>query len=165
MKLNLGCGNKPLAGWVNCDVAGQYEELVDLNHPAWYEKLGAGMADEVLLDQVLEHLPDMVLVMFNIHRVLKPGGVATIRVPFAGSYAAWNDPTHVRHFTPATFKYFEAGHDAQHYIGVAFSKVEVKWIDDDSTRLARLRNLIPFRDTLCWVLWSMHDGIEARLTK
>jgi SAM-dependent methyltransferase len=114
---------------------------------------------------VLEHLPDTCRVVENVWHVLKPGGVATIRVPFAGSYAAWNDPTHVRHFTPATFRYFERGHDAQHYIGVEFSKVETRWIDDDSTRLARLRNRLPFRDTLCWLLWSMHDGIEARLTK
>ena len=165
MKLNLGCGNKPLAGWVNCDVAGNYDHRIDLTEPYWSDRIGAQAADEVLMDQVLEHLPDTVAVMKNVHCVLKHGGVATIRVPFAGSYAAWNDPTHVRHFTPATFKYFERGHDAQHYVGCEFSKVEVKWIDDGSTRLARLRNLLPFRDTLCWLLWSMHDGIEARLTK
>lgn len=165
MKLNLGCGDKPLDGWVNMDLTGSNDGWIDLNAPDWALDIGSGNADEMLLDQVLEHLNNTVTVLSNVHAVLKPGGVATIRVPFAGSYAAWNDPTHCRYFTPETFKYFERGHPAQHYIGVAFSKVEVKWIDDDTTWRARLRNWLPFRDSLRWLLWSMHDGIEARLTK
>jgi hypothetical protein len=165
MKLNLGCGNRKLDGWVNCDIAGDYDNWLDLNAPDWAMQVGNGVAEEVLLDQVLEHLPNTCLVMENIYCVLKPGGICTVRVPFAGSYAAWNDPTHTNHFTPATFKYFERGHDAQHYVGVAFSKVETKWIDATDTPAARLRNLLPFRDMLCWFLWSMHDGVEARLTK
>lgn len=166
MKLNLGCGNKKLPGWVNCDYGDYYDRFIDLNDPDWAMwGLRASSADEVLMDQVLEHLSDTTAVMENIHRVLKPGGVATIRVPFAGSYAAWNDPTHRHHFTPETFRYFEVGHPSQHYVGVAFRKVEVRWLDDNSTWLARLRNRIPFRDQLRWLFWSMHDGIEARLTK
>ena len=168
MKLNLGCGNTRLNGWLNCDVnpSSKVDKIINLNERNWNMwGLKYNSADEILLDQVLEHLKNPVQVMRNVLLTLKPGGVCTVRVPFAGSYAAWNDPTHLHHFTPATFKYFEKGHDSKHYIWVEFSKVEVKWIDDDSTRLARMRNLIPFRDTLCWLLWSMHDGIEARLTK
>jgi SAM-dependent methyltransferase len=38
--------------------------------------------DLLILDQVLEHLPDPERAMGEIHRVLKPGGVAIVTTPF-----------------------------------------------------------------------------------
>lgn len=62
--------------------------------------------DHVYAVHFLEHVHDLVSVMNDIHRCLKPGGVLHIMVPNCESANAIADPTHVRLFNRRTFKYF-----------------------------------------------------------
>jgi hypothetical protein len=45
--------------------------------------------------------------MHELCRVCKAGAVIKIKTPFYASWGQFNDPTHVRFFTPYTFDYFE----------------------------------------------------------
>jgi len=54
----------------------------------------------------LEHLPDVVVVMEEIHRVLAPDGTAEITVPHFSNTQYYSDPTHVRPFGLYSFDYF-----------------------------------------------------------
>lgn len=65
-----------------------------------------GEADQVFAVHILEHVRDLVGLMNEIHRVLKPGGVLHAMVPNGQFVNAFADPTHVRHFHLQTFKYF-----------------------------------------------------------
>lgn len=78
-------------------------------------------------EDVLEHVDDIIKVMQEIWRVLKPGGRVWIRGPH-GSYPeqAWKDPTHKRLFVPGTFNNWDpTTPDGKHY-GHYFGKGKFK---------------------------------------
>lgn len=109
MKLNLGCGNDIRKGWVNLDI--KKKPGVDVVHNL--DKFPYPFMDEqfdlVLMDNVIEHLHDTIGVMAQIHRILKPGGVAILLFPYFQHPNAWVDPTHVKCLTAETFRYFAKG--------------------------------------------------------
>jgi len=80
--LNLGCGLDVKLGWKNYDIQpiNEHVEYINLNElPLQFED---EYADEIMLDNVLEHLtvnPHDFLK--EIHRILKPQGIVTIKVP------------------------------------------------------------------------------------
>lgn len=85
--------------------------LVDLSKFPWPFRDNA--FDEILAIHVLEHLPDTLRVMEEVHRVTRPGATITIEVPHYKHSNAYKDPTHVRLFTEETFDYF--GKDERSY--------------------------------------------------
>ncbi len=69
---------------------------------------------------ILEHLHEVVPAMEQIHRILKPGGIAWIQVPDYRWEGAYWDPTHHSFFTPHTMTYFEPGNPHAYYTHAAF---------------------------------------------
>lgn len=65
-----------------------------------------GYFDEVVANDVLEHIPDLVAAMRNIIDLLKEGGKLTAYVPYYLSLGADCDPTHVRRFNERSFIYY-----------------------------------------------------------
>ena len=85
MKLNLGCGDKILPGYVNVDVAesrlGRKPDVIcDLHALTPFED---GVADEVLSVHVVEHFWrwEVVDVLKEWLRILKPAGLMIIECP------------------------------------------------------------------------------------
>lgn len=107
MKLNLGCGDTPMAGWVNVDLFPERGvQIVDLrDHWPWEDS----SIEAVRAWHVFEHLPDRVHTMNELWRVLAPAAVAEIQVPTIDGTAAFSSPTHVSYWHRQTFKHFEAG--------------------------------------------------------
>src|SRR3989339_1317786 len=107
-KLNLGCGNDIKQGWVNLDSA----KLPGVNVVRNIEELplpfGDGEFDEILANDILEHV-EYVPVLKDIHRILKKGGKLTIRVPHFTSKTNFIDPTHKKRFSIETFDFFVSG--------------------------------------------------------
>lgn len=104
MKLNLGCGQDILPGWTNVDhVAGKGVDVVaDLTTVLPWP---SNSVDEVLISHTLEHLPMWEHTVREIHRILRPGGILTIKVPFGlAPYTG-----HCRSFYPCTMDGFIAG--------------------------------------------------------
>lgn len=62
--------------------------------------------DQIYAIHVLEHVREIIGVMNEIHRVLKPSGVLHVMVPNWQYVNAVADPTHVRFFHMQTFKFF-----------------------------------------------------------
>ncbi|MEA3383505.1 MAG: hypothetical protein U9Q20_02365 [Campylobacterota bacterium] len=100
-KLNLGCGNKSIDGFIGVDKFGSPEILVDLEKTPWPWKKNS--VDEVILSHVLEHLganTDIFLnIMKELYRVCTNGAIIHIDVPDPRSGGFLGDPTHVRAIT------------------------------------------------------------------
>lgn len=107
--LDIGCGARKLPGSTGVDVVpGPGVDLVaDLSHGTW--PVQEGSVDVVVATHILEHIP-LMSTMAEIHRILRPGGYAWIRVPHASYRDFWKDPTHLRPFTLGTFDYWTPGY-------------------------------------------------------
>jgi SAM-dependent methyltransferase len=108
-KLNLGCGNDYRLGFWNVDVSPLVnpDEIVDLEKPLTTFKTNS--VEVIVCNHTLEHIHNLVPLIHELHRVCINGAAIYIRVPFYASWGQWNDPTHVRFFSPFSFEYFKAG--------------------------------------------------------
>lgn len=108
MKLNLGCGRHKLQGTTNIDKSPKCnpEMLWDLEYglPA---NIRENSVEEIHTSHFLEHVENLIPLMNDCYRVLKPRGRFYITVP-SGHNLVWamRDPTHRRIFFDQTFMYF-----------------------------------------------------------
>lgn len=108
-RLNIGCGRDIKPGWVNLDIEPLpgVDVIADLNlcrtMPLPFEDASF---DELLLNHVLEHVPDALGLMQELWRIAKPGAMLTARTPYGSSDDAWEDPTHVRPYFLQSWGYF-----------------------------------------------------------
>ena len=58
--------------------------------------------DVIFLQSVIEHVEDPVELVAGLKPYLKPGGTLVLSSPTPGSHF-WDDPTHIRPYTPASF--------------------------------------------------------------
>ncbi len=128
-KLNMGSGRRTYEGFLNADIARVpgVEVICDFSHFPWPFRDNA--FDEVLAIDVIEHLPNTIRVMEEVHRVTRPGGKVTIKVPHYKSRNAYKDPTHVRFFMEETFDYFGKD-ELSYYTRARFKVVRTEKIYD-----------------------------------
>lgn len=109
MQLNLGCGSKPLEGFVNVDIApiDGVDVVMDLDTFPWpWEDQSVSFIKAM---DIFEHVSEPVMFMRESWRVLKPGGILDLHVSYWKSENAYTDPTHKRFCTEATFDYWVPG--------------------------------------------------------
>ncbi len=124
LRVNLGCGGKRLAGYIGLDryPTPAVDVLADLTRALPF---GDATVDEILLDNVIEHMPDIAAVMRELHRIGRDGALIVIRTPHFTSLASWRDPTHLHHMSYFSMDHFERPGVA-HYTsgGRAFEVIE-----------------------------------------
>ena len=140
MKFNLGCGKDIREDWINVD---QRElpgvnEIRDLDTADW--GLGANCAEEILANDLFEHLNDVVQAMDNCARLLVSNGLLTIRAPHSTSENLWLDPTHRRAFELRSFDYFDGSTELgkKYQYGKFDWRVESREMEGDNV-LIRMR--------------------------
>jgi len=114
--LNLGCGEKYQERAVNLDVPSakvHADVRHDLNIRPW--PFLDNSFEEVLANDVIEHLRDIVPTMEEIHRICRPGAVVRITVPHFSCANAFTDPTHLHNFSVFSFDYFTGEHQFSFY--------------------------------------------------
>ncbi len=106
MKLNLGCGEDYKEGWLNCDISKQVnpDMIVNLEKKLPFK---TNSVFRIIISHTLEHINNFVPLMHELHRICKKDAKIEILVPFYSSWGQFNDPTHVRFFSPFTFEYFK----------------------------------------------------------
>jgi hypothetical protein len=108
LKLNLGCGENHVPGFVNVDKYGRPDLVHDLETFPW--PWPDNSVGEFLFNHVMEHLGRTVEVYRDIfkeiYRVGAPGARVHINVPHPRHDSFLNDPTHVRAVTPAGLELF-----------------------------------------------------------
>ena len=109
VRLNLGCGRDIKPGWVNLDIEALpgVDVVADLNACRTVSlPFEAEVFDDLLLNHVLEHIPDSLALMQELWRIAKPDAILTARTPYGSSDDAWEDPTHVRAYFLQSWGYF-----------------------------------------------------------
>lgn len=106
--LNIGAGNRIIAGAVNLDLTKHRPEIDvahDLNALPW--PFEAESFDKIVARAVLEHLRITLVESVNeCWRLLRPGGVLFMKLPYWNHENAYLDPTHYWRFalnTPTIF--------------------------------------------------------------
>ena len=163
VKLNLGCGEKYLDGYINCDIVEGLKKDRYINLNKFPYPFPDNYADEIWMDMVLEHLENLVTVVDELHRILKHNGVLKIIVPYAKSDWAIQDPTHIHFFNEKSMDYFIDDYRYNYYTKTRFVKLTARLYTSTETLLSRIRNLIPFRRILKHFIFNMYDGIYFEL--
>ena len=92
LRVNLGYGNEPLAGYLNVDRR-RVPGVAVVADVRWLP-FDSASVDWVNASSLLEHFADPYAVLDEIHRVMRPGATATFRVPSPWSYLAGLDRSH-----------------------------------------------------------------------
>lgn len=181
--INFGCGQFPLPGWINVD--NDSRATADVRHdldvfPYPFE---SGTADEIMASHVLEHLRRPFDAMAEFSRILKPGGVVTIRVPHFSR--GFTHPDHKCGFDVSFPLYFEpsfrGGYSGTHLERVRvrlrwFAQAELKRsvVGGGSVALASavggvidaIAGLSPFAASRLWCYWvGGFDEVEFVLRR
>ena len=119
--LHVGSGKNFRPEWLNLDIEPRWlpDFVYDIAQPLPADgivqvatqrfgavQLGADMFDEIVAQDVLEHIRDLTAAMTTMLHWLKVGGVLKVAVPYELSLGAWCDPTHVRAFNERSFVYY-----------------------------------------------------------
>ena len=102
-KLNLGCSNKVLDGFINVDLESHkgVDLIHDLNkYPLPFDE---DSIEYILASHILEHLEDPLKFMLELHRICKEGAVIDIYVPHFSSFTTYAELTHKRGLSYFTF--------------------------------------------------------------
>ncbi len=117
--LHLGSGKNFRDDYLNidCDEIWQPDIVADLELPFPGNRvfdtdrfgrifLAPGSFDEVIAQDLLEHVRELPALMKSCLDLLRIGGVFKISVPYELSLGAWSDPTHLRAFNERSWDYF-----------------------------------------------------------
>jgi len=116
-KLNLGCGHDIHPDSVNLDKEPfpGVDVVHDINKPLPFDD---DTFDHVHANQVLEHLPELIPIMNELWRILRPQGTLHLSVPWWAGTWARGDPTHIRFFDHNSFNPFSDWYDRYTYLHI-----------------------------------------------
>lgn len=89
---------------VDREAGSSADVLADLAHFPW--PFAANCADRIYVSHFLEHQPDILRAMAEVHRIGKAGAEVIVVTPHYSSPDSYTDPTHVHHLGFHSFDYF-----------------------------------------------------------
>lgn len=131
MKLDLGCGASKRDGFIGVDSLSLPGVDIVHNLSAYPYPFEDNSIEEVWMDNVLEHIPNPLKVVEEIHRICKNGAKVKVGVPYFRSFYATIDPTHVNFFGVYWFNYFDPSHSFFHKYQYSTAKYKVEKIEFD----------------------------------
>lgn len=107
--LDVGCGTNKAEGAIGLDNnprtgADVIHDLGDIPYP-----FADNEFDLVVSNHVVEHVPDVMAFISELHRITRPGGRIKLLTPHYTNPDWANDPTHRNHINSYTFNTFMAG--------------------------------------------------------
>jgi SAM-dependent methyltransferase len=143
--LDVGCGSAKAPGAVGLDISAdtQADVVHDLDVlPYPFED---SSFDQVLMQDVLEHVRDPIRVVEELHRLLRPGGLLQLRTPHFSSALAYGDPSHHHYFSALAIRSL-AQPGFAHYTAARFRIIHVTldlWLPFRLTGIETLANRFP----------------------
>lgn len=128
VKINLGCGEDKKPGYINVDASSLVSPDIthDLNEFPY--PFAASSIDCIEASHILEHLEKPFAVMAELHRILKPNGLLTVKVPHFSR--GMNHAEHAHGFDVTFPLYFNSSFTKSGYIGIDFKlkKMKLRWL-------------------------------------
>ena len=183
-KLNLGCGNKKIDGFINIDIDAKYgpDLCFDASSIPMYSRFSNNSIELIRAHHFLEHTSNPEEIMKEWHRILKPGGVVILRMPHFSR--GFTNPTHKRGFDLSWPLHFDKNNKYSTYSGVDYKLIGVKlrWIaflehypcgkitkallSLMNSIINLLANLSPYFCSRIWCFWvGGFEEMELRLKK
>jgi predicted SAM-dependent methyltransferase len=165
LRLDLACGRNKQPGYLGVDrVALEgVDRVVDLEAYPW--PWPDASVETVYCSHFIEHVSDFCAFMNELWRVMIPGGTATIIAPYYTSMRAWQDPTHKRAISEASFLY--ANKDWRTANGLDHYPITCDW--DFSYAYALAPELTTrsqeYRDYAIKHLWNAVQDLHVTLTR
>ncbi len=106
LKIDLGCGRNKKAGFKGMDILPLAGVDFVINLEQGINIISDNSVDEYYSSHFLEHIHEFDLLMSEIHRTLKPGGICKVIVPHFSNPFYYSDYTHKRFFGLYSFDYF-----------------------------------------------------------
>ncbi len=131
MKIDFGCGQKKKEGYIGVDMRQLpgVDIVHDMNNAPY--PFADSVADQILMDNVLEHLDDPLRVMEEIYRISADGGQVVVSVPYFRSFYAVIDPTHKNFFGVWWFNYFDPSHQFHSRYGYTTAQYRLDRLEFD----------------------------------
>jgi SAM-dependent methyltransferase len=104
--LDVGCGWNKTAGAIGIDSNPKSHADVIHDLGAVPYPFADNEFDEIVCRHVIEHVPDVMALVTELHRIAKPGGRIAIVTPHYTNPDWPTDPTHRNHFNSYSFNCF-----------------------------------------------------------
>jgi SAM-dependent methyltransferase len=140
--LDLGCGSKKYPGAVGVDLSPDTDADIVHDLDVIPYPLADDAFDQILMQDVIEHVADPYAVMRELHRIGRPGARVHLRTPHFSSVLAYGDPTHRHAFSAAAVRAL-AEPGFAHYTKARFRVVDLTldlWTPFRLLGIARLAN-------------------------
>ena len=126
IKLNLGCGTKPLDQFYNFDLTPLSPNVYKLDLESDPLPFPDSSVTYIQAIDLIEHLSNPQHLIAECFRVLKPGSKFFIRVPHFSYHRAYEDPTHRTLYSALSFSYFAASHRRSYEVAGKFNSFSVR---------------------------------------
>jgi SAM-dependent methyltransferase len=183
-RLNLGCGESKKEGFINVDWHSELNPEVKHDLNVFPYPFAEAEFDDIEAFHILEHLDRPFQVMKELHRILKPGGTLSLRVPHFSR--GFTHAEHAHGFDLSFAQYFNRHFTRSGFFGVEFrlDRLTLRWLaffhllpyfGYGPASIAALRavnavvtglaNLSPHLCSRIWCYWvGGFDEIEFRFT-
>ena len=104
--LDVGCGQNKFPGAIGIDANPRTQADIIHDLGVFPYPFGDDEFDEVISRHVIEHVPDVLGFVNELHRITKPGGRIKIVTPHYSNPDWATDPTHRNHFNSYSFTCF-----------------------------------------------------------
>jgi SAM-dependent methyltransferase len=122
--LDVGCGAAKTAGAVGLDISADTAADVVHDLDTFPYPLDDDSFDQILLQDVIEHVELPIRVFEELHRIARPSARIQLRTPHFSSVLAYGDPTHRHYFSTLAIRSL-ADPRFEHYTEARFRVVHI----------------------------------------
>lgn len=143
--LDVGCGSAKVAGAIGLDISPDTQADIVHDLDVFPYPIEDDRFDEILAQDVIEHVREPIRVFEEFHRISKKGAQIQLRTPHFSSVLAYGDPTHRHYFSTIAIRSLAEPRFA-HYTSVRFQVVSIKldlWLPFRLAGIQALANRFP----------------------